>query len=345
MKYLVLGAFGFRKKQFGGQTNKTKSLLYILEKNGLKPDYFDTQDFQYNKFLFLSMCWKVLRSKNVFYVPAHNNLKYLFPIIYALTKLTNTSIHYFVVGGWLKEFLEGLPWHRKKLSKIAGIHCETSLMKQLLEQEFGFKNVDVFPNFRISDYKPTVYHEKGKLKLVFMARILKMKGLDTLFALCDRIKDNGLDQKITIDFYGPLESESDDVTFFNDNVVKYNFAQYHGPAEPDEIYKILEQYDVMLLPTHFYTEGLPGSVVDAYMSSIPVIVTRWKHAAEFVDDGITGFIIPFDDDGTALFDAVMKLYNDTELLNKQKEASLKRAYDFSEEKAWVLIKQYIKLEQ
>lgn len=38
----------------------------------------------------------------------------------------------------------------------------------------------------------------------------------------------------------------------------------------------------MLLPTHYYTEGLPGSVLDAYMSGIPIIVSRWKHASEFV---------------------------------------------------------------
>lgn len=340
-KALVLGAFGFREKQFGGQTNKTKNLLYLMQKHGLEPVCFDTQDIQYNKLLFLSMLWKVMRCNKLYYLPAHNSLKYLFPLIYLLTKFTNTSIHYFVVGGWLKEFLEDLPWHRKKLAKISGIHCETNLMKRLLEQEFGFGNVDVFPNFRITDYKPTKHHEDNKLKLVFMARILKMKGLDTIFNLCELVSAHGFSNQITIDFYGPLENEGDDTNYFNSNIEKYNFVKYNGPAEPSEIYKILEQYDVMLLPTHFYTEGLPGSVVDAYMSGIPVIVTKWKHATEFVDDGQTGFIIPFEDNGKALYEAVMKFYNDTELLNRQKDTALKKSYDFTEEKAWELFKQYI----
>ena len=75
---------------------------------------------------------------------------------------------------------------------------------------------------------------------------------------------------------------------------KYEFIEYRGALQPSEIYTNLSKYDVMLLPTHFYTEGLPGSVVDAYISGIPVIVTEWKHSHEFVDNGKSGYIVPFD---------------------------------------------------
>ena len=338
---LILGAFGFREQQFGGQTNKTKNLLYLMRNHNLNPDCFDTQDFKYNKFHLFKMCWQIIKCKTLYYVPAHNNLKYLFPIIYILSKISSTTIHYFVVGGWLKEFLDELPWHRKKLSKVAGIHCETNLMKTLLENEFGYNNVDVFPNFRVNNYIPKIYHEDSKIKLVFMARILKMKGIDTIFKMCDLIREKELDKKIIIDFYGPLDVGSDDANYFNSNLGKHDFVSYYGTINPEEIYRVLEKYDVMLLPTHFYTEGLPGSIVDAYMSKIPVIVTRWKHASEFVEDGQTGFIIPFDDDGTALLEAVMKLYEDPQLLNKLKEASYIKSYDFSELIAWELFKQYV----
>lgn len=287
------------------------------------------------------MCGKILKCKTLFYLPAQNNLKYLFPIVYILSKVSCCKIHYFVVGGWLKEFLENKPWHRKMLSKISGIHCETELMKTLLEKEYGFKNVDTFPNFRINNYKPTLHHEDGKLKLVFMARVNKMKGLDTIFAMCEKIKQNKLDNTISIDFYGQLQNQDGDVDFFNENITKYNFVKYNGPAEPSEIYGILEKYDAMLLPTHYYTEGLPGSVIDAYMSGIPVVVTKWKHATEFVDDEKTGLIIPFDDDGTELYDAVLRLLNNQELLSNMKSLSQKKGYDFSSDKAWELLQKYL----
>lgn len=339
-KICVLGAFGFRVEHYDGQTIKTRNLLNLLHNKGLNPDYFETQDFKYNKLSFFSMCWKILKCKTLFYLPAQNNLKYLFPLVYILSRLSSTTIHYFVVGGWLKEFLEDKPWHRKKLAKISGIHCETNLMKALLEKEYGLKNVDVFPNFRINDYKPTFHHEDGKLKLVFMARVNKMKGLDTIFTSCEKIKQNKLDNLISIDFYGQQQHDDGDVNYFDENIAKYDFVKYHGPLEPNVIYSTLEKYDAMLLPTHYYTEGLPGSILDAYMSGIPVIVTKWKHATEFVDDEKTGLIIPFDDDGTELYKAIILLLNNTNLLNEMKSLSIKKGYEFSSDRAWELLQQY-----
>lgn len=338
--FCVLGAFGFRSTLYDGQTIKTRNLLALLQEKGVDVDYFDTQDFKSDKCSVLRMCWKVMTCKTLYYLPARNNLIYLFPIIYWLSKLFHTGIHYFVVGGWLVELLADKPHHRRKLSKIAGIHCETQFMKNALEKEYGFKNVDVFPNFRINDFHPKAHHEENKLKLVFMARVIKMKGLDLIFALGDKIVDRWLQDRITIDFYGPQQNEDGDVEYFNTNLAKYPFMKYYGPLEPSDIYTTLEKYDAMLLPTHFYTEGLPGSILDAYISGIPVVVTKWKHATEFVDDGESGIIIPFEDDGSALSDAVMRLFEDNSLLNRMKTNAQEKWREFSSEKAWELIQHY-----
>ena len=130
------------------------------------------------------------------------------------------------------------------------------------------------------------------------------------------------------------------INYFNQNILKYSFMKYYGPLEPSEINTTLEKYDVMLLPTHFYTEGLPGSILDAYISGIPVIVTKWKHASEFVEDGVTGLIIPFDDDGSSLDEAVLRLYNDTELLQKMKTNAQRKWHEYSADRAWELIQGY-----
>lgn len=336
----VLGAFGFRSPSFDGQTIKTRNLLSLLQKNEMEVDFFDTQDFKYNRLSIVKMFWKIMRCKVLYYLPAQNNLGYLFPAIYWVSKLFHTKIHYFVVGGWLAEFLKDKPQHSKKLAKIAGIHCETVFLAGALELEYGFKNVDVFPNFRITDFKPTACHEDGKLHLVFMARVIKMKGLDLIFEIGRRINEVSLQNSISIDFYGPQQDDDNDIEYFDTNIKKFPFMKYHGPLKPEEIYGVLEKYDVMLLPTHFFTEGLPGSIVDAYISGIPVIVTKWKHATEFVEDGKTGVIIPFEDNGTALFEAVMGFFNDNELLNRMKLQANKKAYDFSTENAWNLIQRY-----
>lgn len=340
-RIFVLGAFGYRTTLFDGQTIKTRNLKDLLEDNLGAVDYYDTQDFQFNKFSIFKMFWKTIKSDYLFYLPAENNLKVIFPILYFLSKLFRFKIHYFVVGGWLVEFLQDKPRLAKMLDGISGIHCETNLMKGNLERTFGYKHVDVFPNFRINSFVPKKHHTNGYLKLVFMARILKQKGLDTMFAMGEEIKQRNLEDKITIDFYGPLMNWDDDETYFKNNLKKYEFMRYLGPLEPKDIYTTLEKYDVLVLPTHFYTEGLPGSILDAYISGLPVVVTKWKHATEFVDDGKSGFILPFECEGKDLFAKINFILNNPSTLDKMKTQARDRWYEFSSEFAWNKINSFI----
>lgn len=338
MKIYVLGFFGFRTTLYDGQTIKTRNILELLRDKKLYVDYYDTQDFRINKRSIFSMFAKVLKCDKLFYLPAHNNLRYIFPIVFLLSKFARADVHYFVVGGWLKEFIENKPFIKFCLSKIKGIHCETLSMKQSLEIDCGFKNVDVFPNFRIHDFVSTVHHEEGKLRIVFMARILRKKGIDSIFVMGDHIIRNRLEDKISVDFYGPLY----DREFFEENIVNYRFMRYHGPLEQEKIYATLEKYDVMVFPTHFFTEGLPGSIIDAYISGIPVVATKWKYATEFVIDGQSGFILPFEDDGTILYEKILYLFQNPEILSKMKEGVKKQKYIFSSENAWRLMESYIR---
>ena len=94
----------------------------------------------------------------------------------------------------------------------------------------------------------------------------------------------------------------------------------------------------MLLPTHFYTEGLPGSIVDAYISGTPVIVTEWKHSHEFVDDGKSGFIVPFENGKQQMIDRVISLEEDRILLKRMKANALIKRMEFAPPKLDNLIR-------
>lgn len=333
---LVLGYFGYRTNQLDGQTVKTRDLYRLVCEQSKNPvELYDTEEFKYSKASILKMYWKILRCKTLVYLPAHNNLKTIFPTIFLLSLFCRFKIHYFVVGGWLREFLEDKPLHRKMLSKIKGIHAETKRLKSELEEYYQFKNVDVFPNFRFFDFVPAK-NESSKLRLVFMARVNKMKGLDWIFNLVEYISIHQLQNKFSLTFYGPLNK--DDEKYFFGELKKYSFAEYRGTLQPNEIHKTLNHYDLMLLPTHYYTEGLPGSIVDAYIAGIPVIATEWKHAYEFIEDGFSGYIIPFENGENDLIDKVVNLERNRNLLATLKGCVMKKRMDF----APPLISSYIK---
>src|SRR5690606_29386324 len=151
MKILVLGYFGYVTNQLDGQTIKTRNVYNLLkEKSQGKIEYFDTQSFKSSKLNILKMFWMIVKADYIFYLPAHNNLKYIFPLIYILAKISNTKINYLVIGGWLSKFLTNKKIHRSMLKDINGIYVETdSLLRDLSEYNFG--NLHKLYNFRMID--------------------------------------------------------------------------------------------------------------------------------------------------------------------------------------------------
>lgn len=319
-KITVLGYFGLRTNKLDGQTVKTRALKRLIAQCYGEPAIYDTQEFRYNPLSIVAMFARVAKAKQLVYLPAYGNLKYLFPAIWLVAKLCRTRIHYFVVGGWLARFIETLPLHRFMLRHIAGIYPETHELEKDLREKYGFRHVEVFPNFRfleplISDND----HETGKLKLVFMARVTKLKGLPALFSLGDYLLANQLQSHVSIDFYGQIPT--DEETYVNDNIRKYPFMAYRGVLQPADIHKTLSRYDALILPTQYPGEGIPGSIVDAYMAGLPVVVTEWKYAHELVKDGETGLIVPYENGQEELNQAVVRLLHDDALLRRMGKAA------------------------
>ena len=79
-KVLVLGFFGFSTDKFDGQRSKTREVYRLFQEQvDGEVSYFDTECFKYNKLLVFKMFWEIANSDTLVYLPAHNNLKYLFP--------------------------------------------------------------------------------------------------------------------------------------------------------------------------------------------------------------------------------------------------------------------------
>lgn len=335
---LVFGYFGYITNQLDGQTVKTRA-IYDLLKSKIGAEnvvYADSQAFRKSPVSIFGFFKDLIRCDSLIWLPAHNNLKFLFPFVWIGSKIFHYDIVYIVIGGWLSSILEKLPFHRNKLKKIKTILLETKLAEKELKSKFNFSNLDIIPNFRKKSPQPSIKTNSRKLKLVFMARVNKMKGLDTISRIAEKFNKG----EVIIDFYGPINN--DDRTFFESELCdKYNFINYCGLLQPEDIYSTLINYDVLLFPTHYFTEGFPGSIMDAYRSGIPVIATAWKHANEFVIDGVTGYITDFENPTDEFLNAIYKLANNRELLNKMKEAAYQESLKYTSEKAWHVLEKYL----
>lgn len=342
-KVLVLGYFGFVNNQLDGQTVKTRSiyeLLKIKESELGEVTFFDTQELRELRVKSVTSIYKkVFSSNKICYIPAHNSITYFFPVLFLISLLTRKKIFYFVVGGWLSEFLTTHRLHAHLLKNVNRIFAENQNVVDELQSKWRFCNVGVFPNFRAHSFTPILSKNSGTFNIVFFARVDINKGLEILFDLAAHYsRSSDIDLKIHV--YGPINATYRDLFLININ--KFSNIEYHGVIDPSEVHSILTKFDVLVLPTRYYTEGFPGSVLDAYISGVPVIVTKWKHANEFVDDGITGYIVSFEDPLLEMIDRVNLMINDRNLVLAMKKNASEKSKEFSMYGAWNKLALFLK---
>ncbi len=336
-KILVLGYFGKRSHIMEGQSVKTRNISRLLKEMGCRVSEFDTESFRYDPLAIAKMFARLACCNKVCVLPAHGNLKWIVPVIYILSLVFRYKVFLFTIGGRLHIYLKSLPFHRFFLGRIGRIFNETHLLGRNLNELYGYENLTFCPNFKFVDFHPTMHHKPNHLNLVFLARIVAEKGLDVIFAYCDFLKRNNRDD-VTIDFYGMISPKDKD--YFVSKVSEYEFVDYKGVAEQENIPAILEEYDAMMFPTHFPTEGIPGSVLDAYIAGIPVVATNWVYASELIDDHKTGIIIPFTNCSEDFIKACDYLLNHEDELCMMKKLATEKSKIYRADNVKNILKEY-----
>lgn len=347
---LVIGAFGGVKSKMEGQTVKTHNVYNMLIRRfDGNVIMFDTLSVSKNPILLFKLFIQILKCDISILIPASGSFEKFFPILYLMSKIFKFEIVLICVGGWQVEFFLGKdiykphPLHLKLSKKIKAFLPQVNLVTQQLIENFGFDNCETFNNFRIVedkviDIKMNTNTNTNTLKLVYMARIHKDKGYNIIFNFAEQIKDKNLDLKI--DFYGNINKSDKDE--FLTLVNNYNcIVSYKDVLPIDKINLCLGNYDLLLFPTRYFTEGIAGSVLDAYLAKIPVIATNWKFASEIIDDGVNGIIVPFDNCQEEFNSSILQLYYDRHYLMQLKSGASQTAKYFSEQAAWDVISKYL----
>ena len=107
----------------------------------------------------------------------------------------------------------------------------------------------------------------------------------------------------------------------------------------DDVPALLAHADVLALSSD--DEGFPNVLLEAMTARLPVVTTPAGDAAEVVDEGVTGFVVPFED-SAAMTERFVRLAETPELRQRMGEAGRRRVEErFSlDELAGNLVKAY-----
>jgi glycosyltransferase involved in cell wall biosynthesis len=195
-------------------------------------------------------------------------------------------------------------------------------------KELGITNTHYLPGCR--PLSPIVSVQKDRttdFRIIYLGHITRLKGplvlLDAMHLLtqiCDR--------PVTCDFYGPIHDEIHDE--FLHALESVHNCRYCGEAEPGIGSQLIAQYDALVLPTYYTTEGHPGVLIEAMQAGVPIIATEVRTFPELVTDGVNGFLVPTQD-SHALADAIRQLAVDPVLQEKMSEANYRKGLEFRAE--------------
>ena len=73
------------------------------------------------------------------------------------------------------------------------------------------------------------------------------------------------------------------------------FVKYMGMIDYNNSVKVISKYDLLLLPTKYYTEGIPGTIIDSYAAGVPVLASSWENYKDIILDKKTGLVFNFND--------------------------------------------------
>lgn len=336
----IIGYFAKGKSKAGGQEAKTCAIdRAIKEKYGDDAVFnVDTTDWKKNPIcLFCGIIFMSIKCQNIIMLPAQKSLKIFIPFFEFLNRFFHHKLFYSVVGGWLPDCLRNNFALQTKCKKLDGIFVETQSMKCAL-LDMGFNNVKVVPNFKylkpISISEIKISSDKP-YKLCTFSRVMKEKGIEDVINAVKTINNRYGEIIYQLDIYGKIEDSYKDC--FNKLIKSFpSYIKYAGMVEPDQSVETIKEYFALVFPTHYYTEGVPGTLIDACMSGVPVISALWGNYQDVFIEDVTGWGYEFGNQD-ALLNVLTRVKDNPKKFLELRKTTLQEAKKYSPESNIMLI--------
>lgn len=157
-------------------------------------------------------------------------------------------------------------------------------------QHFNIQSKGVFYNSidssEFEEYNQSINKNNENVKIAFVGRLIKEKGVLKLIEAFDELKKNFSNLELNIAGSGPLYEELKNKEFKNNINILGNLTH-------DEVMKLLAKSDVFVNPSYF-SEGLPTSILEAALMKCAIIATPMGGTTEIINSDQIGLICGFE---------------------------------------------------
>jgi glycosyltransferase involved in cell wall biosynthesis len=350
-KLLIIGSFPM---PITGQSVATQLLYEELKKRGFGVDkielshHLNVEGIRQKGIkildtlrILLLFCLKIPFGKKIVYLsPAASRMGFMrdLPAIFLAKLFGQKVVTHFHVGDY-QSFVHQQP---KLLRQL--IHWTLSktdrhiILAKSLKSNFQFsdaidKKIRIVANgiLPIKSSKSKVIN-KSRVRILYLSNLIESKGYrDVLKATEILVNYCGLDVE-TI-FCGEFMTSADDVEVKNVHQARTAFFDYirshgleaninfKGVVDKASKTKILEESNIFVLPTNYYIEALPISIIESMAYGVPVIATAHRGIPDLVEDGVQGFFVPYAEP-RAIAEKIYQLVKQPYIYARMSEAAI-----------------------
>lgn len=230
-----------------------------------------------------------------------------------------------------------------KLNKIGLKKADTVFFQNSENQEFFINKKLLSKNTKtvllpgsgvdLERHQVLEYPEDNVVKFLFIARIMKDKGIDIYLDTAKTIKEKYPNTEFHICGYCDDENYKNILKEYEKN----NIIIYHG--EQKNMIPFFEMANCIVHPS-YYPEGMSNVLLEAAAHARPIICTNRSGCRETVNDGETGYIVPIKNTEEVI-NSVEKIINMTN--KERKEMGLNGRKKVEEEfDRNIVVKKYMK---
>jgi glycosyltransferase involved in cell wall biosynthesis len=290
----IIGWINTGKAADCGETMKNQLLIKKMQELGVTCHQIDFKNWKKRPWVFLQFAYTLLfhQRDSLIFSTAAPNISTMIKL-FRLLRMKRNMVHW-VIGGAFADYIKNRVLDANDFAYISHTIVESEYMRQSLLQS-GFKNVLHLPNFKPITYFPQVHSNDRVKRFVFLSRIRPEKGCDYIFQAANMLNEQHYSERFVVDFYGRIADDYKES--FDAQISKISNVNYCGflNLRENSGYDKLAEYDMMLFPTYWKSEGFAGVFVDSFISGVPMIASDWAHNCEFLDDGRTAVIVPTGD--------------------------------------------------
>jgi colanic acid/amylovoran biosynthesis glycosyltransferase len=238
----------------------------------------------------------------------------------------------FTIHGSAEFFETNLWWIGEKVRRALFVNCISYFCRgqtmMLSHPDYWEKMRVVHCGVDVSVFK-TKRHEGRGRRLLFVGRLVPVKGLSFLFETIGMIDDAILD----------IAGDGPERKFLETKAAALGIGarvRFLGYQSQGQVRELLRGADVFVMSS--FAEGLPVVLMEAMAAGVPVVAPWIGGIPELVNDGQSGFLVPPGDPSAAAI-AVRRLLEDAELRNRfaiAGRAKVEREFNLNSEARWLV---------